>query len=43
MKQLKELKMSNEKVNKDIEESARNVKNPNKSVEVVKEMEKMTN
>ena len=41
MKQLKELIMSDENVNKDIEESVRNVKNSVEVAEVVKEMEKM--
>ena len=41
IKQLKELIMSDENVNKDIEESVRNVKNSVEAAEVVKEMEKM--
>ena len=41
MKQLKELIMSDENVNKDIEELVRNVKNSVEVAEVVKEMEKM--
>ena len=41
MKQLKELIMSDENLNKDIEESVRNVKNSVEVAEVVKEMEKM--
>ena len=41
MKQLKELIMSDENVNKDIEESVRNVKNSVEAAEVVQEMEKM--
>ena len=39
MKQLKELVMSDKNVNKDIEESARYVKNSDKAAEVLKEME----
>ena len=40
MKQLKESIMSDENVNKDIEESAWNVKNLDEAEAVVKEMEK---
>ena len=40
MKQLKEPIMSDENVNKDIEESAWNVKNLDEAEAVVKEMEK---
>ena len=41
MKQPKESIMSDENVNKDIEESARKVKNSKEVVEVVEEMEKI--